>query len=177
MSIVVIGVSGSGKTSLGSALAARLDIEFVDADTLHPATSLAKMTAGVPLNDDDRAPWLNAVGEVLAADDVVVACSALKRRYRDRLRAYDPGLDLIYLYGTHALLTVRTRERAGHFMPPSLLGSQLAALEPPTADEHPLAIDVSQPLELLVNEAIAALRFRRPFRGSGPSSAGDRWSP
>lgn len=166
MSIVVIGVAGSGKTTIGASLAARLGMRFVDADNLHPVSNVAKMTAGVPLSDDDRVPWLSAVGEVLAAGGVVVACSALKRRYRDRLRAFDPSLELIYLRGEPALLSVRIRERPGHFMPASLLDSQLAALEPPTADENPLVLDVSLPPELLVDHALTAHHFGKRVRDS-----------
>lgn len=140
--VVVMGVSGSGKTSVGAALADALGLSFVDADALHPAANVAKMAAGIPLDDDDRAPWLDAVGRVLAAGPVVVACSALKRAYRDRLRAAAPDLQLVFLDGGRELLAMRMVGRPDHFMPASLLDSQLATLERPSSDEHPMTVDV-----------------------------------
>ena len=148
--VVVMGVSGSGKTTVGAALADALGLRFVDGDALHPAANVAKMAAGIPLDDADRAPWLDAVGALLAAGPVVVACSALKRTYRDRLRAAAPDLDLVFLDGSRELLASRTAARPGHFMPASLLDSQLATLEPPTADEHPVTVDVAAPVDQIV---------------------------
>ena len=142
--VVVMGVSGSGKTTVGQALAAALGVPFEDGDALHPAANVAKMAAGIPLDDADRAPWLDAIGAVLAAGQVVVACSALKRAYRDRLRAAAPSLELVYLEVDRATLLDRMTHRT-HFMPPSLLDSQLATLEPPTADEHALVVDGAEP--------------------------------
>ncbi|CAN5124393.1 gluconokinase [soil metagenome] len=130
-----MGVSGSGKTVVGESLAARLGIRFVDADALHPAANVAKMAAGHPLTDDDRWPWLDAVGAVLAGGPVVVACSALKLAYRDRLRQAAPDLALVYLSAPRDVLVERMTHRT-HFMPVTLLDSQLATLEPPTADER-----------------------------------------
>jgi gluconokinase len=151
-----MGVSGSGKTTVGSALAVRLGVPFVDADDLHPAANVQKMVAGIPLTDDDRWPWLDAVGAVLARGPVVVACSALRRTYRDRLRAAAPDLALIYLHGSRELLADRMAHRA-HFMPVSLLDSQLATLEVPGADEHAIVLDAADSLHESVSHAAAAL--------------------
>jgi len=148
--VVVMGVSGSGKTTVGAALADALGLRFVDGDALHPAANVAKMAAGIPLDDADRAPWLDAVGAVLADGPVVVACSALKRAYRDRLRAAAPGLQLVFLDGDRALLASRMAARPGHFMPASLLDSQLATLERPEPDEHALTADIARPAEEIV---------------------------
>ena len=148
--VVVMGVSGSGKTTVGAALADALGLRFVDGDALHPAANVAKMAAGIPLGDADRAPWLDAIGAVLAAGPVVVACSALKRAYRDRLRAAAPGLQLVFLDGDRALLASRMAARPGHFMPTSLLDSQLATLERPDHDEHALTADIAPPAEEIV---------------------------
>jgi gluconokinase len=155
--VVVMGVSGSGKTTVGAALADALGLGFVDGDSLHPAANVAKMAAGIPLDDADRAPWLDAIGEVLAAGPVVVACSALKRAYRDRLRAAAPSLRLVFLDGSRALLASRMAARPGHFMPTSLLDSQRATLEPPGLDEHPLTVDVATPVPELVSLLVASL--------------------
>ena len=148
--VVVMGVSGSGKTTVGAALADAFGLRFVDGDALHPAANVAKMAAGIPLDDADRAPWLDAIGAVLAAGPVVVACSALKRAYRDRLRAAAPGLQLVFLDGDRALLASRMTARPGHFMPASLLDSQLATLERPEPDEHALTADIARPAEEIV---------------------------
>lgn len=155
--IVVAGVSGSGKSTLGAALAARLGIAFVDGDDLHPAANVAKMAAGQPLDDADRAPWLDVVGARLAAGGVVIACSALRRRYRDRLRAHAPGLRILLLEVPADELDRRMRERPGHFMPASLLASQLAALEPPAPGEPVVRLDGVEPLDDLVDTAVAIL--------------------
>jgi gluconokinase len=155
-SVVVMGVSGSGKSTDGQALAARLGIPFTDGDDLHPAANLRKMTDGIPLTDADRWPWLDAVGAVLAEGAHVVACSALRRAYRDRLRAA-ARFDLVYLHGTRELLAERLGHRTGHFMPATLLDSQLATLEAPGPDEHPIALDVARPVDELVEDALRAL--------------------
>jgi len=154
-----MGVSGSGKTTVGAALAVALGLGFVDADDLHPAANIDKMTAGIPLTDADRWPWLDAVGAVLARADTVVACSALRRAYRDRLRAAAPDFALVYLHADRELLA-RRMHRPGHFMPTSLLDSQLATLEPPTLDERPLSFDVAEPVEDIVTAAAALLGDR-----------------
>jgi gluconokinase len=147
-----MGVSGSGKSTVGEALAAALAVPFVDADALHPPANVEKMAAGVPLTDDDRWPWLDAVGALLAHPPVVVACSALRRVYRDRLRTYAPELRLVYLHGTRELLAERMSHR-DHFMPLTLLDSQLATLEAPDADEDALRCDIAR----LVDEIVADL--------------------
>jgi gluconokinase len=145
-----MGVSGSGKTTVGIALADALAVRFVDADDLHPVSNVEKMAANIPLTDDDRWPWLDDVGRVLADGAVVVACSALRRAYRDRLRMAAPALRLLYLHGSRDLLAERMRHR-DHFMPVALLDSQLATLEEPDADEHALSYDIA----LSVGEIVA----------------------
>ncbi|HEU0207106.1 MAG TPA: gluconokinase [Pseudolysinimonas sp.] len=148
--VVVMGVSGSGKTTVGAALADALGLPFVDGDALHPEANVAKMAAGIPLDDADRAPWLDAVGRVLAAAPVVVACSALKRVYRDRLRAAAPALQLVFLDGSRELLASRMAARPAHFMPTALLDSQLATLERPGPDEHALTAEIAEPVAEIV---------------------------
>lgn len=141
---------------MGAALAARLGLPFVDGDALHPPANVAKMTAGIPLDDADRAPWLDAVGERLAASPVVIACSALRRAYRDRLRAAAPDVAFVLLDGSPALLEGRLTARE-HFMPASLLASQLATLERPTPDEEVRVYDVALPVAEIVDAAARTL--------------------
>ncbi len=141
MQIVVMGVSGSGKTVVGRALAKRLDLPYADGDSFHSAANIAKMKRGVPLDDADRAPWLDAVGQWLESKQGVVSCSALKRAYRDRLRAFAPNAFFVQLNVSEATLRARVEAREHHFMPGSLLKSQLATLEPLAADENGVAID------------------------------------
>ncbi len=140
-SYVVMGVSGCGKSSIGAGFAAAIGARFVDGDDLHPPANIAKMSRGQPLNDDDRAPWLDRVGRELAQGNTVVACSALKRKYRDQIRAQASTV-FLFLRGSRETLLARMAARPGHFMPPSLLDSQLATLEPPTADEAHLVQDI-----------------------------------
>lgn len=145
--VVVMGVSGAGKTTVGRALAARLGWPFLDADDLHPAANVAKMAAGQPLTDADRDPWLDAVGERLAAwaaegRSGVVACSALRRRYRDRLATACEGVRFLHLDVPPEVARERVRRRAGHFMPSSLLDSQYATLEPVAEDERDRAVSL-----------------------------------
>ena len=159
--IVVMGVSGCGKSTLGQALAEALGVPYIEGDALHPPRNVALMAAGTPLTDADRAGWLDVIGERLAqAGDqgAVVACSALRRIYRDRLRAASPGLRLVHLHGDPALLAERIGQRTGHYMPPALLPSQLQTLEPPDPDEAAITLDIAQPPEALVRRALQALR-------------------
>lgn len=147
MMVLVMGVSGSGKSSVGLALAERLGMPFLEGDALHPAANVAKMAAGVPLDDADRAPWLDAIaGWMAARTDGVVACSALKRAYRDRLRAAAPALRIVALLPPGRVLAERLGHRRGHFMPGSLLASQLATLEVPEIDERALALSGDEPI-------------------------------
>jgi gluconokinase len=149
-SIVIMGVSGSGKSTVGPQLAHRLGLPFLDGDDLHSQANKQKMSAGIPLDDADRAPWLDAVAAALAGSSAVIACSALKRAYRDRLRGAAPGVEFIYLAGSPALLAQRTRQRAHEFMPPGLLASQLSILEPPGPDENALTVDIAQaPMDIV----------------------------
>jgi gluconokinase len=152
-SIIVMGVSGSGKSTVGALLARRLDLPFIDGDDLHSEANKRKMARGVPLDDADRVPWLNALAAALAGAAVVLACSALKRSYRVRLRQAAAGLRFIYLSGTPAVLAQRLKSRSHEFMPPELLPSQLATLEPPGPDEDALTIDIRLPPEAIVDYA------------------------
>jgi gluconokinase len=143
--VVVMGVSGSGKSTVGRLLADRLGAAFVDADDLHPEANVAKMTAGIPLTDEDRRPWLRRVAEAANAEDgpVVIACSALRRAYRDLLTSEaDAPLAFVHLNGSPELLAGRLAARTGHFMPPALLDSQLRTLEPLAADEPGFTVDL-----------------------------------
>ena len=156
--IVVMGVSGSGKSTVGAALAQRLRVPFADADDFHPPANVAKMTAGEALNDDDRWPWLDAIGEWLAANDAgVMTCSALKRPYRDVLRRHRPDVEFVHLHGDREVITRRQATRPGHFMPASLLDSQFATLEPLEDDERGFVVDVDQSVDQIVEAAVAGL--------------------
>jgi gluconokinase len=156
MVVVLMGVSGSGKTTVGRLVAARLGWTFLDADDLHPPTNVAKMEAGLPLDDEDRAPWLAAVRETIdrwraTGTDAVLACSALARRHREVL---GDGLRFVLLEGSRELLQRRLEERTGHFMPATLLASQLAALEVP---EDAIRVTVDRPPEALAEELAEAI--------------------
>lgn len=153
-----MGVSGCGKTSVGEALAKKLNANFVDGDDLHPEVNKAKMAAGIALIDEDRWPWLSEVGKTLGAQpNLVVACSALKRSYRDKIRDYEPNVRFIHLHGSKELLQERVNSRSDHFMPASLLDSQLATLEEIAADENGRKFDISKPVSQIVEEVIAWL--------------------
>lgn len=157
--IVVMGVSGSGKSTAGAALARRLGVPFADADDFHPPANIAKMAAGVPLDDRDRAPWLRAVGAWLAAhpDGGVVTCSALKRAFRDLLRAAAPAVRFVHLAGDPGVVRDRVANRTGHFMPVGLVASQFAALEPLAPDEPGVVLDLDQPVDRLVDACLTAV--------------------
>ena len=153
-----MGVSGSGKSTVGAALAARLDVPFEDGDDLHPPENVAKMARGEPLDDADRRPWLDRVGGWLAEhrEGGVIACSALRRSYRDQLREHCPDVDFLHLDGDADLLARRQAGRSGHFMPPSLLSTQLLTLEPLAPDESGVVVDIDQPVDAIVAEYVAA---------------------
>ena len=156
--IVVMGVSGSGKSTVGAALAQRLRVPFADADDFHPPANIDKMTTGQALNDDDRYPWLEAIGEWLAArcaDGGVMSCSALKRKYRDQLRRHCPNTIFLHLAGTPEVIGRRQASRPGHFMPASLLVSQFDTLEPLQRDEGGVTVDVDQDIDSIVESYLA----------------------
>lgn len=155
--IVVMGVSGSGKSTVGAALAQRLRVPFADADDFHPPENIAKMTAGHALDDDDRYPWLEAIGEWLAQhpDGGVMSCSALKRVYRDQLRQHRADIEFLHLAGSPETIGRRQASRPGHFMPAALLASQFETLEPLEPDEQGVAIDVDHSIDSIVDSYIA----------------------
>lgn len=155
-----MGVCGSGKSTVGAALALHLNATFLEGDEFHPPANVARMAAGIALGDNDREGWLQTLGARLGAAQregqaVVLSCSALKRSYRDTLRAQASDLALVYLGGSPELLAQRMAGRSGHYMPPSLLASQLATLEPPQADEHALTLDIARGPQALVQDALA----------------------
>ncbi|MET7681798.1 gluconokinase [Streptomyces sp. NPDC005423] len=155
-----MGVAGTGKTTIGPLLAARLGVPYAEGDDFHPQPNIAKMSAGVPLTDDDRWPWLDAIGSwahARAGLGGVVSCSALKRSYRDRLRAAAPGVVFVHLTGDRALIEGRMAHRRGHFMPTALLDSQFATLQPLAVDEAGVAVDVTGGPEEITARATAAL--------------------
>ena len=165
--VCVMGVSAAGKSTVGRTLADALGVPFADADDLHSDANRAKMAAGTPLTDDDRWPWLDAVGEHLqAARDtgLVIACSALRRAYRDRIRSIAPAVVFVHLDGTRELLAARIAARTDHFMPSTLLESQLATLEPLEPDEAGLVMDVGMPVVDLVGRVAARLREGQSLR-------------
>lgn len=160
---VVMGVAGSGKSTIGAALARALGVAFVEGDDFHPAANVRKMASGTPLTDDDRAGWLRQlaarIGEARrAGTGLVVTCSALKRTYRDVLRGGGDDVRFVYLRGPRELLARRLSTRRGHFMPVSLLDSQVATLEEPSADERPLVVDISGSPEDIVAALVVGVR-------------------
>lgn len=155
--VVVMGVSGSGKSTVGVLLANRLDVQFADGDDFHNPSNVAKLSEGTPLTDEERAPWLEEIGKWLkqrSAQGAVVACSALKFRYREALRRHVPGLWLLHVTGSEKLLAERTSRRRHHFMPASLLSSQLAELEPPRETERAVTADSARPASVIVTNFI-----------------------
>jgi len=157
--LLVMGVSGSGKTTVAKALAEQLGWRFQEGDALHPPENVAKMAAGTPLSDADRWPWLTAIAAVIdgwraAGVSGIVTCSALKRAYRQVLVGDRADVRLVYLAGSKALIAGRMAARTGHFMPAALLDSQLATLEPPGAEEHPIVMDIGPEPAVIVAELV-----------------------
>lgn len=171
--VILMGVSGSGKTTISQALAARTGFAERDGDDYHSAANIEKMKAGIPLTDDDRLPWLHAIAEAInnyanSNTPVIIACSALKRSYRDILVHGRKDVRIVYLKGPADLIAQRLTQRGGHFMPPKLLDSQIDALEPPQPDEHILTVDIDAPVERIVDDIITTLHL--------PDNAGARVS-
>jgi len=164
--VLVMGVSGAGKTTVGEALARRLGWTFQEGDAFHPPANIAKMASGHPLDDADRAPWLASVeawisDQLAAGRSGVIACSALKKAYRHALAAGRKDVVLVYLTGGAGLIAERLQARRGHFMPPALLASQLADLEAPDPDERAIDVDIAQPVAAQVDHIVRALAERR----------------
>ena len=161
--VVMMGVSGSGKTTVAERVASALGWMFQEGDKLHPASNVAKMAAGIPLTDEDRAPWLDIIAQWIEArlhtgTNGVITCSALKRSYRERIGNGKPGVQIVYLHGDRATLDAHVHGRHHEFMPTALLDSQLATLEEPVADEHVIEVDVGGTVEHTVSEVIAKLQ-------------------
>jgi gluconokinase len=172
---VVMGVSGSGKTTVAVLLAAALGCQFQEGDDLHPAANVAKMRDGTPLTDADRWPWLRKIADEIdgwraQGQSGVLTCSALKRAYRDII--IRPGVTLIYLKGSYDLIHRRMAERHGHYMPVALLDSQFAALEEPTPDEHPIVVDVAGRPAEIVEEIVHQLEQRQSRNRNKPAITG-----
>lgn len=175
--VVMMGVSGSGKTTVASMLAGRLGWAFAEADDFHPPANIAKMHGGTPLTDEDRLPWLRAIAAQIdrwraARQNGVITCSALKRRYRTIIVGERPEVRLVYLKGDRELIHRRMVARHGHFMPASLLRSQFEALEEPTEDERPIVVPIDQPPAQLVDRIIATLTS--PSANSPPPPSAPR---
>jgi gluconokinase len=161
--LVVMGVSGSGKSTIAERLAARLGWRYEDGDKYHPPANVAKMSAGHPLTDEDRWPWLQAIADEIdrtctQGERAVVACSALKRAYRDILVHGRNDVRIVFLNGTHDLIAARLAARKGHFMPPGLLTSQFKTLEPPQPTERPITVSIDAPVEAIVDDIIRQLK-------------------
>ncbi len=159
--VVVMGVSGSGKSTVGALLATAIGAMFADGDDFHPPANVAKMRAGTALDDADRAPWLAAIAAWIDGRTVdargVVACSALRRSYRDVLIGRRTGVALVYLDGNHALIAARQAARPGHYMPASLLASQFATLEAPVPEEHAFVVGIERPVAAIVADIVGRL--------------------
>jgi carbohydrate kinase (thermoresistant glucokinase family) len=163
--VIAMGVSGSGKTTVAAGIARQTGWILLEGDSFHPPANIAKMKAGIPLTDEDRWPWLQAIAAKedalrAAGQSAVVACSALRRAYRDILIGRRSDAILVYLRGSRALIEERMRARKGHFMPPALLDSQFATLEEPGEDEHPIVVDIGGGPEAIIAEARRQLQER-----------------
>jgi len=170
MIVVVMGVAGSGKTTISRALARRLGGEFIEGDSFHPQSNIERMRSGQPLSDDDRSIWLTRLSREIArrksaggSAPTILSCSALKKSYRARLREADRGLRLIYLTASQDLLRERLVRRQNHFMPPTLLANQLSTLEPPQEDESPIIVDISSSVDEIVDHVVRVLFEDPPF--------------
>ena len=162
--LIVMGVSGSGKSTIADKLAERLRWSYEDGDKFHPASNVAKMSAGHPLTDEDRWPWLQAIAAEIdracsAGERAVIACSALKRAYRDILVHGRNDVRIIYLEGTQALIAERLARRKHHFMPPDLLASQFRTLEPPQPGENAVTVSIDAPVEAIVDDIVRQLKL------------------
>ena len=160
--LIVMGVSGSGKSTIAAKLAERIGWRCEDGDRFHPASNVAKMSAGHPLTDEDRWPWLLAIADEIdrvseAGDRAVIACSALKRAYRDILVHGRKDVRIIYLEGSQQLIADRLAKRKGHFMPAGLLDSQFKTLEPPTPDENPVTVSIDAPVDAIIDDIVRKL--------------------
>jgi gluconokinase len=172
--LIVMGVSGSGKTTVAALLAGRLNWKFQEGDSLHPQANVDKMHHGIPLTDADRLPWLDSIAALIDrwnAEGIsgIITCSALKRAYRERIRAGRPDVELVYLRGSRELVSARITQRMGHFMPPSLLESQFETLEEPGKDEPVITVDIGGSPGQIVEAILAALQ--REHRGLRPAPA------
>jgi len=162
--LVVMGVSGSGKSTIADSLATRLGWRYEDGDRFHPPANVAKMSAGQPLTDEDRWPWLQAIADEIdrvcrAGQRAVIACSALKRAYRDVLVHGRDDVRIVFLDGTQKLIAARLAARKGHFMPPGLLDSQFKTLQPPETSEHPVTVSIDATVEAIVDDIVRQLRL------------------
>jgi gluconokinase len=162
--LIVMGVSGSGKSTIADKLAERLRWSYEDGDKFHPASNVAKMSAGHPLTDEDRWPWLQAIADEIdrvcgAGQHVVIACSALKRAYRDILVHGRSDVRIVFLEGTQELIAKRLTARKHHFMPPGLLESQFKTLEPPDASENPVTVSIDASVDTIVDDIVRGLRL------------------
>ena len=160
--LVIMGVSGSGKSTIANALGRQLGWVVEDADQFHPKSNVKKMSAGIPLTDDDRWPWLHAIAAEIArkrasGTSVIIACSALKRAYRDSLVQGHDDTRIVYLRGRKELIAERLAARKNHFMPPGLLDSQFRTLEEPSEDEHPLVVDIDATVDDIAERIVALL--------------------
>jgi gluconokinase len=169
--LIVMGVSGSGKSTIGERLARRIAWRFEDGDRFHPAGNVAKMSAGQPLTDDDRWPWLLAIADEIdracrAGEHAVIACSALRRAYRDVLVHSRDDVRIVFLEGSQELIANRLAERKGHFMPPGLLASQFETLEPPGTSENPVTVAIDPSVEIIIDNIVSQLRLGSADSGS-----------